>query len=495
MVSTMAFGTAGCDDDDGFGALIRIFFNLAGSGRYASITVSFDPADVDAVLDPDSCNASAALAAAGCQIQVFGVETSTTLDGEGVRANGSSSGLIDIVISGCNFDALQNLGDCLFSGDDSSIPASVTAQGVCAPATACDTNPIICLSREGPNDFACAGITTTTNQASTTTSVTNSSTTTTIPSTTSSTTTTTTLPETTTTLGNVTCQITFGVTNADSYGALSYDVDYSGAPGGFDGSGGSVSCTNLAGDFAAFNDCDTPGGCPPLNFKELSTAIISAGGFATPANTSRCNFTGSAVPVAGDFGITVTDATRPDFTPTTATVVVNDITCTTPETTTTSVTSTSTTSVTSSTSVTTSSTTTTTGGGGGGDFAIQFILGDSGGPVGALQFSVNYSAAPGGFIGSGADIASGGTLQCTRSAGDFGSFNDNDAGLVNAAFVSLGGFSSTGSLQVAICNFASTGAAPVAGDFTIVVSDASRPDLTPISPPPAVTIGTILPLP
>jgi hypothetical protein len=291
----------------------------------------------------------------------------------------------------------------------------------------------------------------------------------------------------------VTCQITFGVTNADSYGALSYDIDYSDAPGGFDGAGAAVSCQQLAGDFAAFNDCDTPGGCPPLNFKELSTAIISAGGFATPANTSRCNFTGSAVPVEGDFVITVTDATRPDFTPTTATVEVNDITCVTEETTTTTVTSTSTTSVTSSTSVTTSSTTTTTGG--GTDFAIQFLMGDSGGPVGALQFSVNYTSAPGGFIGSGADIGSGGTLQCTRSAGDFGSFNDNDLGLMNAAFVSLGGFTSTGSLQIAICNFASTGPTPVAGDFTITVSDASRPDLSPIVPPPAVTIGTILPLP
>ncbi len=484
MVTTMAFGSAGCDDDDGFGALIRIFFNLAGSGRYSSITVSIDPSVVDAVLDADSCNVAAALASAGCQIQVFGLPTtSSTIHEAALKQNGTIGNLVDIVISGCDFDALQNLGDCLFSGDDSTIPDRVTATGICASESSCDPNPIICLSRVGPDDLTCAGITTTTvpTTSTTVTTVTSSTTTSSLGPTTSSTTTTT-IPIVTTTLGDIPCQITFGVTNADSYGALSYDVDYSSAPGTFDGTAGAVACTTLAGDFGAFNNCKTPGGCPPLSFKELSTAIISAGGFATPANTSRCAFTGSAVPVAGDFVITVTDATRPDFTPTTANVAVTDITCEPPiDTTTTSTTVTSTTVTT----VTSSTTTTTTGT--SGNFAIQFTMGDSGGPVGALQFEVNYSGAPGGFIGSADAVA------CTRQAGDFGAFNDNDAGLLTAAYVSITGF--TGPINIAACNFASTGGTPVAGDFVITVTDASRPDLTPIAPPPAVTITTILALP
>jgi len=297
--------------------------------------------------------------------------------------------------------------------------------------------------------------------------------------------------------GNVDCQITFGVTNTANIGALSWDTDYSGSGGAFQGSGSTVECTTLAGDFAAYNNCDTPGGCPPLAFQELSTAIISSAGFTTPADTSRCHWIGNAVPTPASFGITVTDASDPSFNPTTAVVEVTNIQCTVTTTTgstpTTSVTTTSTSS-TSSTSMAPATTTTTTTGG-PPQFAIQLNLGDTAGTlVGALGFVVDYSGAPGDFIGSGADIASGGTLQCTRSAGDFGSFNDDDAGPLNAAYVSLAGF--TGPVQVAICNFEQTGAsAPVAGDFVITVTDASQPNLNPISPLPTVSVGTILPLP
>jgi len=127
--------------------------------------------------------------------------------------------------------------------------------------------------------------------------------------------------------------------------------------------------------------------------------------------------------------------------------------------------------------------------------AIQLLLDDTAGvSVGALGFVVDYSSAPGGFVGSGADIASGGTLQCTKSAGDFASFNDDDAGTLNAAFVSLAGFQ--GPTQVAICNFEQSGISPpVAGNFVITTTDASQPNLNPISPRPGVSVGSITPLP
>jgi cysteine-rich repeat protein len=125
------------------------------------------------------------------------------------------------------------------------------------------------------------------------------------------------------------CQIRFGVTNAEVLGALSYDTDYFNAPGEFSGSGGAVECTSLSGDLAAFNDCDTADACPTIPFasRSLASAVISAGGFNTPADMAVCSFVATTIPQPTDFLITVTDATRPDFSPAFANVEVTDISC------------------------------------------------------------------------------------------------------------------------------------------------------------------------
>ncbi len=55
----------------------------------------------------------------------------------------------------------------------------------------------------------------------------------------------------------------------------------------------------------------------------LSTAIVSTAGFTGPIDIALCTYSsGLPQPVASDFVITVTDQSRPDFSPANATVTV-----------------------------------------------------------------------------------------------------------------------------------------------------------------------------
>ncbi len=113
--------------------------------------------------------------------------------------------------------------------------------------------------------------------------------------------------------------------------------------------------------------------------------------------------------------------------------------------------------------------------------------------VGALQYTVDYTAARGEFKGSGLAEFLGGTLACSPLLGDLNSFNDNDAGSLRAALLSLEGI--TGPIDIGACTFVQThGAPPAAADFAITVQDASNPNSLPIVPVPLVVIGSILPL-
>jgi hypothetical protein len=126
-------------------------------------------------------------------------------------------------------------------------------------------------------------------------------------------------------------------------------------------------------------------------------------------------------------------------------------------------------------------------------FAIEFVLDDAV-TLGALQFIVDYASAPGDFLGTGADLGSGGTLQCSSPlVGTFASFNDCDLPggcpplaerQLSAGFISLGGFSGPASL--ATCAYAGPGGAPASGDLLIEVTDAASPALVPILPLPSV---------
>jgi hypothetical protein len=311
------------------------------------------------------------------------------------------------------------------------------------------------------------GSTTTTLAGSTTTTM-GGSTTTTSTSTTSITATTTSTTSTTTGGGGqCLCEVTWAVTNTETLGALQYDTSYAGVGGGFDGTGGSVDCTRLAGDFAAFNDIEAS--------STLSSAFISASGFTGPIDVARCRYTrnSSVEPTAADFPVTITDQSKPDFSPAAATVEVTTITCTC--------------SGGSTTTTTLGTGTTTTTVSGGNLSTVTFDLDDAV-TAGALQFEVNYSAAGGDFVGSGASVSCTSPLS---AGGAFVSFNDVDASTqLNFAAVAIAGF--TGPTTVANCTFDSP-TPPAPGDFSITVVDASAPDLSPITPLPTVSVSAVTP--
>jgi hypothetical protein len=304
-----------------------------------------------------------------------------------------------------------------------------------------------------------------------TTTVTDTTSTTVSTSTTSVTTGSTSTTSTTTGGGQVCdCVITFGVTNVETLGSLQYDTDYSASGGGFDGAAGTVSCQRVAGDFAAFNDIEAS--------STLSSAFISAAGFTGPTTVATCDFTGNREPATTDFGITITDQARPDFSPATATVDVTDVTCTC-----TGGGSTTTTVGGGTTTTTTGGgTTTTTTGGGGNLWDVTFDMADAGTAVGALQFEVAYGGAGGQFVGTADSVDCDSALS---AGGAFVTFNDEDGTTtLNFAAVALAGFS--GPTNVARCTFDAP-AQPNAGDFVITVVDASDTALAPITPFPTVT--------
>jgi hypothetical protein len=242
----------------------------------------------------------------------------------------------------------------------------------------------------------------------------------------------------------------------------------------------------LAGDFTAFNNIEVD--------QKLSTATISTAGFTGPVDVSECTFlTDNPALAPSDFGLTIVDQSAPDFTPTNATMEITSVTCVcAPGSTTTTTTvggSTTTTTVGGSTTTTTVGGSTTTTTMGGNIWNIEISLDDAV-TLGALQFALDYSAAGGQFVGLA------GAVSCTSplsASGAFVTFNDEDAiTTLNMAAVALSGFA--GPTIVANCDF-DAAVMPVAGDFAILVVDASDPALMPIVPLPVVSVTGITALP
>jgi hypothetical protein len=118
-------------------------------------------------------------------------------------------------------------------------------------------------------------------------------------------------------------------------------------------------------------------------------------------------------------------------------------------------------------------------------------------PIGALGFEVDYASTGGAFVGAGADV------ECEMLFDEsviadwpddgsepaepvtaFGSaHDDDDAGLLGVALVSLHGFS--GPLDLMRCNFVLPDGVDDAR-FAIHVFDASDPQLSPVVPPPSI---------
>ena len=137
------------------------------------------------------------------------------------------------------------------------------------------------------------------------------------PDTTTSTTTTTEVPP-------QTYGLKFSVSDTVDLIGLSFDVDYGATGGGFDGTGESVACqslltTNPDSTLATFNDNEA--------IETLQAAVISAETFSGPVDIATCTFTQVPPLTLGEFVVTVTEATSPDLSPTSATVIVEETTC------------------------------------------------------------------------------------------------------------------------------------------------------------------------
>ncbi len=213
-----------------------------------------------------------------------------------------SSGLVSL--AGINGPA--DLAECKF--DTATEPLISDFDITVIEASDVDVVPIRPFPTIIITSLDCVPVTTTTTEGNTTTTI-GGGTTTTIPGGGTTTTipgggTTTTLPGPTDTYS-----ITFRLNSASAaVGALQFSVNYAGAPGEFEGTGGDVTCTGgIEGALFAPNDIDAS--------RRLSLGIIALDAFSAPVNVATCKFVANDeidVPTPADFLITIEDATDAD---------------------------------------------------------------------------------------------------------------------------------------------------------------------------------------
>jgi hypothetical protein len=105
------------------------------------------------------------------------------------------------------------------------------------------------------------------------------------------------------------------------------------------------------------------------------------------------------------------------------------------------------------------------------EYGVRFELAQTSGPLGALQFDVNYSGGSGGWLGAGGGAACTWLVSAAIHA-----CNDKRGGDLTCALVDTNGIA--GPLALMECTFKSRNSV-AAGDFSVRVTDASTPDLEP----------------
>lgn len=114
--------------------------------------------------------------------------------------------------------------------------------------------------------------------------------------------------------------------------------------------------------------------------------------------------------------------------------------------------------------------------------------------LGSLQYDVDYAAADGYFAGSASNV------DCTPLVGSLTGINDCDTPTgcstrpfrtLRAALVSTTPIATPAS--VTRCTFKTTGSTPTADDFDITVTDASEPDLDPVTVTMVAQVGACMP--
>lgn len=467
--------TVGCS---GGGGVVRVYFSINGDSGCAALGVSVDLAAADAVLATQAdgtvdCVLDNLLTTNGCVAEFKQLDGGRTLQ---------------VIVSDCQIAPVSALFQCGFRSVDVAKVAAVTNANCSCHAQGCDSRPPVCVSEDsGPDacedcangrddddngladcdDPVClhspwCGEESTT---SSTTSATYST------HTTSSTTTTTTLH------ADTRCRVIFRLVDPVTVGAIQWNTGYDRAPGHFVGSGDRTECLGMAPDsISAFSDLG-----PTLG---LRASMIALAGISGPRPLAECLFQATAVPLPSDFDITVQDAADPNSQEQVPypRIEVN-VDCSGQATTTTTLKGATTTRPDGTTTTTVGETTTTTILE-GTEVGVLLTLTSSTAPLGALQISLDYSAAAGGFQGSGP------LVECSNLAQDaFLSVNDHerDSRLLLGA-ITLNGF--VAPLDIARCTFVGTDPSnpPVAEDFVLTVTDSSDTRSNPVAATVAVTV-------
>jgi hypothetical protein len=230
-------------------------------------------------------------------------------------------------------------------------------------------------------------------------------------------------------------------------GALQFDVAYrGGGDAGWVGAGGGAACRWIVQ--AAIHMCNNKRG------GKLTCAVVDTGGFTGPIPLLECELvsTNDAL-TADDFEIEVTDASTPNLEPVDAGVTVSSVVA-----------------------IPDPTTTTTNPDNPPDEYDVVLAIPEdeiSIRPIGALQFDITHEGVVGGWVGSGGDV----DCRWLVSA-DVSGCNEKSNRLLTCAVVSTAGF--RGPRPILECGFATYEGVVDTSDFSVVVVDASAPDLFPL---------------
>ncbi len=445
----------------------RVNFGINGAGQCDNMVVDVDIAGAFAVLAHTSdgsidCRPSELLDSS-CDVSFVEIDSGRTLR---------------VTIDDCLIAPTTGLFGCGFSKVDVGLlQTQMDAECSCA-TNRCDDTPPMCASRDDnpyfcencsdgkdndddrlvdcsdPNcdhSYECAGST-----SSTTTSSTNDNGTT-MPPTSSTTTTTSTTSSTMPETPGFT--LFFGVADGANIGSVKWDTDYS-----------DISLLNqrsllLTPDCISLVTGATSSFSNDPETQVLHASMSGLSGASGPLTLAACTFESPVIPTKDDFSVTVVEArdTANNIIASPPPVSIDDIdfhgvTTTTEQNDTTTTTVTTTTVVLGETAI------------------VVFRVDSATGAIGALQLGINYTNAPGEFVGSGSSV------DCTSKInGALFAPNDLDASRdLKLGIVALTGFSAPA--DAVECTFSSTpGDSPVASDFTVTVEDATDGDGAPIT--------------
>jgi hypothetical protein len=428
---------AACDGGGPSG--VRLRFALDGDGRCSAAIVDIDLQTEDlGLLDrggvPD-CGLDRLLAERGCSAHFERIDEGTFL-----RAR----------VTGCEFDAGVVLFDCGFREADVSAASDAgSSQCTCASAE-CDGSPKVCAidpqtgldcedcssgdddDGDGLEDCEDPYCRDSEDCTETTTSTT---TTVVAPTTTSSTT--------STSLDPMICTVTFRLADDVVAGSLQWTTTYT--AGSFLGSGAQVECDMLVPDaISAFNDDDAG---------RLVSGFATLEGLDGPANIAQCTVRTAYQPVSTDFTISDVEAATPDLVliQPDPSIEVFDIDCNSV------VCFSSCPSSTTSMTMPHVSTTLETAA------YVELHLESSSAPVGALQVSVDYTAATGEFHGGGTPSFCKNLVEDTLFA-----THDDGARKLQLGWLSLDGFHAPKPLVRCLFD-----GMPAAEEFVVTILDST----------------------